>query len=363
MTRRAGHASGATVLWWGRFDPGYSRNRILRALLAEAGWRVVDFRPRISALGDVEAAGRRLPAPDLVWVPCFRQRDVAAAARWSRRHRVPLVFDPLISAYDKRVSERGKVPEGSGEARRLLAWEGGLCRRADLVLADTPAHLAYFADTLGVPRERLAVVPVGAEEPRFHEAPLVPRPGEPVRVLFFGSFIGLQGPEWIVEAARRYRGPPVRWHLLGAGPLLETCKQRAEGLADVVFEPWVPYESLPARIHAADILLGVFGASPKAGRVVPNKVYQALACGRPVITRAAPAYPPALGEADGGIAWVPPADPGALAAAVAAWAAEPERLPARGRAALAAYHAHFGRDVVAAALREALAPLAPAPPA
>lgn len=357
-TLRVTRGAGRTVLWWGRFDPGYSRNRILRGLLGEAGWRVLDFRPRASPLGALEAALRRLPTPDLVWVPCFRQRDVAAAARWSRRRGVPLLFDPLISAYDKQVSERGKLRAGSARARRLLARERARFGAADLVLADTAAHRDYFAETLAVPPGRLAVVPVGAEEPLFAPAPPARRPGAPVEVLFFGSFIGLQGPEWIVEAARVYEGPPVSWHLLGAGPLLAACRERARGLPSVVFEPWVPYESLPARIHRADILLGVFGTGPKAGRVIPNKVYQALACGRPVITRASPAYPEALLEGkETGLASVPPGDPEALAAAVAAWAGVPERLAERGEAAHAAYRRHFDRKVVAGALEAALARL------
>ena len=43
------------VLWWGRFDADYSRNRILRKLFLSLDWEIIDFKPRIGALGDVEA--------------------------------------------------------------------------------------------------------------------------------------------------------------------------------------------------------------------------------------------------------------------------------------------------------------------
>ena len=349
--------AGKTVLWWGRFDPDYSRNRILRQAYAALGWRIADFRPLLSPLADLEAPLRRLPRADLVHVPCFRQRDIAAAHRYGRRHGIPLLVDPLISAYDKQVFERGKFPPEHPDAQRLRRREQRQFQAADIVLADTPEHARFFADTLGVPADRLHVVYVGAEEGLF--APGEPRaPGQPLEALFFGSFIGLQGPEVIVEAASRYQGPPLRWTLLGDGPLRATCEQRARGMDSIVFEDWIPYRQLADRIRRADILLGVFGASAKAGRVIPNKVFQALACGKPLVTRSAPAYPGALRDAiDGGIRWVPAADATALAEAVAELAAHPERLASRGTAARCSYEQLFSAAAVTAQLGTALSGL------
>ncbi len=345
-----------TVLWWGRFDPDYSRNRILRRAFHELGWRIVDFHPLLSAAADWEARLRKLPAVDLVWVPCFRQRDIVAARRWSRKRGLPLIADPLISAYDKQVFERGKFAEGSRRAERLRAWEGALLRSADCLIADTPAHAEFFARTFDIPLAQIKVIHVGAEEPLFHPAPMLPYDGRrPLEVLFYGSFIGLQAPQVIVEAARLYQGPPVRWVLLGEGPLKAECLRLAQGLENVVFEPPVPYEELPARIHRADILLGVFGTSTKAGRVIPNKVFQALACGRPVITREGEGYPAELRAQNGsGIVWLPPGAPERLAQAVAALAAQVGALPELGHQAWTSYERYFGDPVIAAELSLAL---------
>ncbi|MHB1054079.1 MAG: glycosyltransferase family 4 protein [Thiobacillus sp.] len=348
------------VLWWGRFDPGYSRNRILRTLFAELGWQVKDFHPKFARMADWEARLHRWPRPDLIWVPCFRQRDLAAASRWAKSHGVPLVFDPLISAYDKQVDERGKLNAGSPHAKKLLAWEQALFQRADRIIADTPAHADYFAQVLGVPRKHLAVVYVGAEEALFKPERLASGAGgRPLELLFYGSFIPLQGPQIVIEAARLYRGPPVKWVLLGQGPLRRMCEEKARGLANVTFEDWMPYEKLPARIHQADILLGVFGTTPKAGRVIPNKVFQSLACGRPVITRSAHAYPETLVAAENsGLVWAPAGDAQSLADHVATLAADPGKLHLFGEAAAQSSRQYFSESVVRqqleAALNEAL---------
>ena len=356
MKNSDGAMPDRTVLWWGRFDADYSRNRIVRKLLADLDWRIRDFRPHVSATGDIEATLRRIPAPDLVWVPCFRQRDAAAAARWAARHSVPMVFDPLISAWDKQVFERGKFAAGDRRAHKLLEQERRQFAAADLVLADTGAHRDFFVESFGLTADRVAVVPVGAEEGLFTPLPPHRRANGIVEILFYGSFIGLQGPQIIIEAARLYDGPPVAWHLLGQGPLLSACQEQARDLPTVSFEPWLDYERLPARIGEADILLGVFGASDKAGRVIPNKVFQALACCRPVITRAAPAYPAALAGSDG-LALIQANRPQALAAAVADWAGAPDRLAARCEAAASIYRQHFANDAIRESLRSALSRL------
>lgn len=344
------------VLWWGRFDPGYSRNRILRKLFTELGWQIRDFHPKFVQVADWEARLSRLPVPDLIWVPCFRQRDLAAASRWAKKYGIPLIFDPLISAYDKQVDERGKLDARSSRAQKLLAWEQSLFQRADRIIADTPAHADYFAQVLGVSKNALSVVYVGAEEAIFRPEPHPARtPSETLEVLFYGSFIPLQGPQVVIEAARLYQGPPVKWVLLGHGPLRKLCEEKGRGLANVTFEDWMPYEKLPARIHQADILLGVFGTTPKAGRVIPNKVYQSLACGRPVITRSAHAYPDALIAADNtGLVWTPAGDAQSLADHVATLAADPGKLHLFGEAAANTSRQYFSELVLRYQLDAAL---------
>jgi len=331
---------------------------VLRRLFGDLGWTVTDFHPAISRLGNVEARLRRLPRPDLVWVPCFRQRDLPAAARWARRQRVPLVFDPLISAYDKQVDERGKLSADSAAAKNLLQQERALFRQVDCVIADTVAHAAYFEQTLGVPRDRIRVVYVGAEERLFSPETWTAPVGKPVEVLFFGSFIPLQGAGVVVEAARLYDGPEVHWTLLGQGPLRDECESMARGLHNVSFEDWLPYGQLPARIHRAGILLGVFGTTPKADRVIPNKVYQSLACGRVVITRSASAYPEALAAAeDSGLAWTVAGDAQMLADAVAQLAGNPGRVQRLGKAAGETSRDWFSTDIIRQQLGKVLATL------
>ena len=70
------------------------------------------------------------------------------------------------------------------------------------------------------------------------------------------------------------------------------------------------------KIVEADLCLGIFGNTDKAKRVIPNKVYECLAVGKPVIT----ADTPAIRELfeDGELVFVSVADHISLAKAIMA---------------------------------------------
>ena len=344
-----------SLLWWGRFDPGYSRNRILRTLLKRNHIGLEDFRPRSSLLGSLESMVFRPRPADAIWVPCFRHRDFNSARRYADKLGVKLVFDPLISSWDKVVQERAKYPAEHFRAKRLLKWERSLFSRADIVIADTALHANFYVDKLAAPADRTRVIPVGAEELLFTPQPLRPLTANP-EVLFFGSFIELQGPQHIIEAARQ--APGVRWTLLGDGPLRGRCETLAGKVSNVHFENWLPYEQLAERIGQADVLLGVFGDSAKAGRVIPNKVYQALACGRPVVTRVSKAYPPELqNDQNSGLVLVAPANPEALAEAVSSLISHGPTLSDLADQAHKTYQQFFSESRIEKELLDVLADL------
>src|SRR5437764_1167947 len=170
-------------------------------------------------------------------------------------------------------------------------------------------------------------------------------PGEPFTCLFVGKLIPLHGVETILGAARA--APELSLRIVGSGQLEHLLAERPP---NVEWVRWVDYEELPGELRRAGCALGIFGTSAKAQRVIPNKAFQALACGTPLITADTPAARELLVHEESALL-VPPGDPQALAAAVGRLAADPALARKLSEGGLAAFREHASEDVLGGPLR------------
>jgi glycosyltransferase involved in cell wall biosynthesis len=257
----------------------------------------------------------------------------------------PIVFNPLVSLSDTLVEDRARFRRGSMSARVLGGVDRGAFKLADIVVADTAAHADFFAQHAGIPRAKIEVCLVGADEEIF--CPAWTRPAR-FTALFVGKLIPLHGIETILEAARL--APELAFRIVGSGQLES---QLADRPGNVEWEPWVEYEQLGAEYAGAGCALGVFGTTAKAARVIPNKVFQALACATPVVTADTPAARELLVDGESALL-VPAGDPAALADAlrrVAGDAALAEHLSGGG---LYTFQQRASEEVLAPRWREVL---------
>jgi glycosyltransferase involved in cell wall biosynthesis len=275
------------VAYFGSWERGYPRNEQVISALRSAGvdvdlvhvgvWKAEHkFAPKLRVVPRLLGAEAKLAIADVeegvdaVVVGYPGQFDLWSA----KRHRRPVVFNAMVSLYDAFVEDRQRFRAGSLAGRALRQLDRRAFAAADMLVADTRANASYMAELAGVAEP--AVCYVGAEERLF--VPAWRRPEE-FSVLFVGKLIPLHGLEVILEAARLL--PDVPFRVIGSGQL---GRLLTDPPANVDHVPWVEYERLPGEYARAGCALGVFGSTDKAGRVIPNKAFQALAVGTPLIT-------------------------------------------------------------------------------
>ena len=347
------------VLYFGTYERDYPRNAQVISCLRAAGVDVVERHVGVWAgtrhkwsLGAAAAVrllaaearlllGRPPEGFDAVIVGYPGQLDLPAARRAARGR--PVLFNPLVSLTETLVEDRRRFAPGSPAARALRALDRSALRGADLVVADTEQNAKALTELGDLPPERVAVCFVGAEERLFRPAW---SPPARFHALFVGKLIPLHGVETILAAARL--APDLPFRIVGSGQLdhlLESAPTNVERVE------WIEYDELPAAFHASGCALGVFGTSAKAQRVIPNKAFQALACGAPLVTADTPAARELLRDGESALL-VPPGDPVALAAAIRRLAGDAVLTRRIGASGLAAYRERASEAVLGRRWRE-----------
>jgi len=304
------------ILYFGTYSSGeeYARNLALINGLRQCGAHVFEchtelwqgFQDKFNAvkrglLGNFLALAkaylrliwqyRKAPEFDFMFVGYIGQIDVFLARALKIFHRKPIVFDVFYSVYDTMVKDRGLYPGSSLMARVLRILDRFSVKCSDLALLDTNEHIRYFCNEFGLEPEKFLAVPLGVDQENFYPRPEMGE-DEIFEVLNYSSYIPLHGIDTILSAANLLKEEPgLKFTLIGKGQLYSEMRALADrlGLKNVNFIEWLSHKELVNRAVNADLLLGIFGTTEKASRVIPYKAYEALALGKPLITGDSPA--------------------------------------------------------------------------
>lgn len=197
----------------------------------------------------------------------------------------PIIFDAFISNYDTLVHDRKLVKRSSLKAKILWLSDKYSCKISDGIIVDTEEHRDYFVREFSLEKEKFSVIPIGADDEIF--SPMnEKKESENFNIVFVGNFIPLQGVEYILQAAKILENEKIEFNFIGSGQTFNEMQKLSKKLKvkNVNFLGFKPIREVPLFMARADICLGIFGTTDKAKRVIPNKVYEAIAMKKPLIT-------------------------------------------------------------------------------
>ncbi len=294
---------------------------------------------------------------DLVWgtsPPIFQGLTAWAAARIKRK---PFLFEvrDLWPAF----------AIGVGVLRQpLLIWaserlERFLYRHADRVMVNSPGFIAHIQERGA---RRIELVPNGAD-PRMFD----PRAsGQAFRLQhglqgkYIALYAGAHGMSndlgIVLEAAAALRDcPQIAIVLLGDGKDKPDLIKRAQEmkLDNICFLPPVPKTEMSQALAAADACIAILKPIPLYATVYPNKVFDYMAAGKPVVLAIAGVIQEVVEAAQAGIP-VRPGDPQAMAHAIRRLADDPAAGQAMGLRGRQYVEGHFDRAILAQKLEAIL---------
>jgi glycosyltransferase involved in cell wall biosynthesis len=283
-----------------------------------------------------------------------------AALALSVLRGIPLVFE-VRDLWPESAIALGELK--NPRAIALADSLGRACyRHARRIVLTTQEMKDHLAES-GIPAGKMQVIRNGANPDLFRFDPADRhriREALELEGMFVVAYAGLigiaQALSTALGSAERLQtlGPDVHLVLVGDGPAKDDLLAQAErlGLANVTFVPSQPRDQIPAYLSAADAALVPLVRQHLVG-ALPSKMFDAMACERPVILAAEGEACQVLRGADAGMV-IPPEDPSALADAILSLQADPDLRERYGQNGRRSVLAHYSRQVQAQKLAELL---------
>jgi glycosyltransferase involved in cell wall biosynthesis len=351
-----GKAHSAKIPWSEKQSDG-DRITILRAytypsLHLSFAFRLISF---FSFMVSSFLIGLGVKNIDLVWgtsPPIFQGITAWALARIKR---LPFLFEvrDLWPAFAVAVGVLRNTL-----LIRLSEWlESFLYHRADLVVVNSPGFIQHVKSRGA---RNVELVPNGTDTTMFN--PNVDgrafRQSHDLDAKFVVLYAGAHGLSndlgVVLEAAKSLQSrKDIIIVLLGDGkdkPALQAQAAR-EGLENILFLSPIPKVEMPGALAAADACIAILKPIEMYKTTYPNKVFDYMASGKPVVLAIDGVIREVIENACGGIP-VRPGDPEALSQAILHLADNPELSHRLGHQARSYVQTHFDRVILASRLME-----------
>jgi len=267
-----------------RYD--YSRLRVIKKGLRLNNVKVIDCSSKNKSflLRHIEAFLNFLKhqsKADVILIGFYGQLLTPIISLFTKKK---IVLDAFMSTYNTLVEDKKKIKKKSIGSKVAFYIDKIACKKADLILLDTKTHIKYFCHTFKINPKKFRRTLVGTDNEIFF--PKENKTNKQFKVVFYGTYVPLQGIEYIIKAAKKLEKEKISFELIGNGQTFKKNLKLANTLKvkNIKFINTLPIDKLSNHISKADIVLGIFGKTKKANFVIPNKVYDALACEKPLIT-------------------------------------------------------------------------------
>lgn len=304
------HVIDFEIRWRSHKSAFFSRRKVIRNYYkAVEGGNVTVIRPPFirapildyaslvfSHRGEIEKQVKEFQPDAIVG---FGILNANMAIRLAKKHGIPF-FYYIIDELHRLVPEKPLRVV----ARIVESWN---MEAADVVILINEG-LREYTIRMGADPDKTEVIRAGVDLEAFNlddRKAIRAKYGiqDDETVLFFmGWLYEFSGLKEVAMALAKDGNPKIKLLILGRGDLWDALQEirRDHGLKDkLIMETWVPYPEVPKYIMAADICILPAYKNEIMMNIVPIKIYEYMAAGKPVLATSLPGLVKEFGETNG----------------------------------------------------------------
>jgi len=278
-----------TILYFGNFDPNFSRNKVYIGGLRQNGYKVLicaDSSRGLLKYWKLFFMHRKLKNLYDVMIVGYPGYIIMPFARLLTRKMI--IFDALCSQYETRMISRDAPSINPFKAHFIIFMDKLANMCADYILVESERQKSYFIQRLGANARKLIVVYTGADDKNFYYDPDIKKRNK-FTVVFRGRITREAGAEYVIRAAKILEDSDIDFLVIGFGwgdaqekfdEIVRELKPR--NLEYIGYQ--VPIDQLRLKMLECQACLGQFSSNERLQRTIPHKAYEAMVMKLPYIT-------------------------------------------------------------------------------
>jgi glycosyltransferase involved in cell wall biosynthesis len=285
-----------TICFFGNYIKDYPRVEVLRKGLQKNGVHVVECHTRKTGIAkylELYKQHLKLKNKYNILIVMMGGQSLVWFAKLISNKKI--IFDAFSSLYITDIFDRQTCSSKSLKAKYYAWLDKFSANLAGKVLLDTQEQINFYIKKYKINKNKFIRLFVSADNELFFPKS---KPNPPNRrtkfvIHWHGYIVPFYSMQTIVESAKILsKHSDIEFHLITRfNSKYEKIKSLVEklDLKNVKFYPETGREKIAEAINNSNICLGIFGNNKKAQVVIPNKIVEAIACSKPVITADQPA--------------------------------------------------------------------------
>lgn len=281
-----------TVCYFGIYNPGLARSKILISGLKENNINVIECNEQ--SWGFIKFFKLffkhwKIRQDYDVMLVAYPGYTIVPLARLITGK--PIIFDAFYNQYDSTVLSRHPEWENKLRGRYIRFIDKLSANLAGTVLIESENQKEYYIKEYGVPRVKCQTIYTGAEDAIFYPDEKIAKKTK-FTVLFRGRLMPEAGIEYVIKAAEILAKENINFLIIGFGLMEKKTKDLIEKLnlknVKQISEE-MPADRLREEMLTCYVSLGQFADHDRLNRTIPHKAYESLALKIPYITGNTPA--------------------------------------------------------------------------
>ena len=219
------------------------------------------------------------------------------SAKFAKKYKIPFIFE-IRDLWPQTFIDMGIWEKNSLLSRFFKFIETLSVKKSDKIIVLSPLTIKYLKKEYNYDEKKILLLPNGINEIFVKEVKQIEK--EAVNITYAGGIDKVHGLEFLIKLAEKLKSENIIFNIYGDGKERDNLERlcKSLNLNNIIWHGSVKKTQVPEKLYEANLL---FVSTSNVNYGSENKLYEYMACGKPIISAVSSLHNDPVGEIECGL--------------------------------------------------------------